>query len=747
MCLFFINGMDYEQFLNSKKIEYIESGFTPKKLNKNLFPFQRDIVKTAIQKGRYAIFADTGLGKTIMQCSFADSVSKHEKKPVLILAPLAVSGQTVKEAEKFGIAVGKVGSNCLIHITNYEQIDNIDVSVYCGLVLDESSILKNYIGKTRNKLINTFAKTKYKLCCTATPAPNDLMELGNHSEMLGYMSYDEMLAMYFTHDGGNTAKWKLKNHGKKEFFSWIGSWATVVSKPSDLGYKNDGYNLPDLIYHDYQIKAPKKDDGLLFNGDHVNATEFNREIRMTIDERMLLVKDILDNHPNESFIIWINQNDEGDKLKHILDGYDFREVRGNHSVEKKESDLLDFGQNKFRILITKGKIAGMGMNYQHCSHQIITSLDFSFEKMYQQIRRSYRFGQTNDVNVHLISVDTMQNVVRTIEKKQKSFIMMRKEMQETIKKYKDGLQLMEFDTVDLKTDNYHIMRGDAIQRIKEIESNSIGYSIFSPPFSSLYVYSDHLEDMGNSKNDDEFYTHFKFLVNEIFRITMPGRNVSFHCMNLPTSKSRDGFIGIKDFRGELIKLFIDAGFIFASEVCIWKDPVTAMQRTKALGLLHKQVVKDSIMSRQGIPDYLVTMRKPGENKYPIAGEFDHFTGDHTTFQNTGNLSIDIWQRYASPVWMDINPSNTLQYMAGKGENDERHICPLQLDVIHRGLQLWSNKGDRVFTPFGGIGSEVYESVKYGRYGIAIELKESYFQQMKKNMHELDMEMKQQELDF
>lgn len=216
-------------------------------------------------------------------------------------------------------------------------------------------------------------------------------------------------------------------------------------------------------------------------------------------------------------------------------------------------------------------------------------------------------------------------------------------------------------------------------------------------------------------------------------------------MNLPTSKQRDGFIGIKDFRGDLIRLFQEKGFIYHSEVCIWKDPVTAMQRTKAIGLLHKQVKKDSALSRQGIPDYLVTMRKPGENRDPISGEFDHFQGDMGTFENNGNLSIDVWQRYASPVWMDINPSNTLQYRAAREDNDERHIAPLQLDVIHRGLQLWSKEGDKVFTPFPGIGSEVYEAVKMKRYGIGIELKESYFEQAKKNLQSLEKELTQAEL--
>ena len=238
--------------------------------------------------------------------------------------------------------------------------------------------------------------------------------------------------------------------------------------------------------------------------------------------------------------------------------------------------------------------------------------------------------------------------------------------------------------------------------------------------------------MGNCRTMEEFADHLRFLAGELFRVTQSGRNVSFHCMNLPSSKARDGFIGIKDFRGDLIRIFESAGFIFHSEVCIWKDPVTAMQRTKAIGLLHKQLCKDSALSRQGIPDYLVTMRKPGENKKPIAGELDHWAGDNT-FKSDGRLSIDLWQRYASPVWMDINPSRTLQKGSAREEKDERHICPLQLDVIERAMLLWSAEGDTVLSPFMGIGSEGHVAIQLNRNFIGIELKPSYFNQAVRNL--------------
>lgn len=262
---------------------------------------------------------------------------------------------------------------------------------------------------------------------------------------------------------------------------------------------------------------------------------------------------------------------------------------------------------------------------------------------------------------------------------------------------------------------YSMYHGDSCEVVKGIPDNSIHYTIFSPPFSSLYTYSNSDRDMGNSKNDNEFYEHFRYLVKELYRITMPGRLLSFHCMNIPLMKQRDGVIGLKDFRGDLIKLFTDEGFIFHSEVCIWKNPVTEMQRTKALGLLHKQIKKDSAMSRQGIPDYVVTMRKPGINPEPI---------EHTN----ESFPVDLWQKYASPVWMDIKQSNTLQKKSARAEEDERHICPLQLDVIKRCICLWTNPGDIVLDPFAGIASSNYMALRLDRRTIGIELKDSYYVQ-------------------
>lgn len=301
------------------------------------------------------------------------------------------------------------------------------------------------------------------------------------------------------------------------------------------------------------------------------------------------------------------------------------------------------------------------------------------------------------------------------------------------------------------TEEYSLYHADTVDVARSLDSNSVGFSVFSPPFETLYTYSNSDRDMGNSDSSNQFWDHYKFLIKEQFRVMEPGRLVAIHCMNLPTSKTRNGFIGVRDFRGEIIRAYADAGFYYHSEVCIWKDPVVAMQRTKALGLLHKTIKKDSSMSRQGLPDYLVIMRKPGENMKPISGVLNHFVGEDVPVNfkeiqygdgrsayveaNIDASPIDIWQRYASPIWNDIRQTNTLQFKTARASDDERHICPLQLDVIERALQLWSMPGDVVWSPFMGIASEGYVSVQLGRKFIGAELKASYFDLAVRNMEQ------------
>ena len=771
---------EYIEFLERKKVRITESGFSvpAENLNAHLFDFQRFIVQKALKAGKYAIFADCGLGKTLMQLEWANQVAMHTQKPVLILCPLAVSGQTVQEGEKFGIPVERLWSDVFgpgVFITNYDQLDTVNASQFAGVVLDESSILKNYEGATKNAVIEAFSHTPYKLACTATPSPNDFMELGNHAEFLNVMSRNEMLAMYFVHDGGETTKWRLKGHSEEIFWRWVAGWGVMLTKPSDIGFSATGYDLPALNFIEKQIVTPKRDNGTFFNDVAVSATDFNGELRLTKVERLSEVIHIV-NNSDENFIIWVKQNEEADYLRqHIPDAI---EVRGNDSPERKESLLLGFAKNEFRVLITKAKIAQYGLNYQNCRNQIFASLDFSFESLYQAIRRSYRFGQKNEVNVYVITTDTMQNVIQAISTKQKQF----EKMQQKMAEY--SLQNIETGNTERIARKYETKRGDmwearlgdCVQLIQDVPDESVDFSVFSPPFAELYTYSDELEDMGNSRDYSEFLTAFNYLTKELFRVIRSGRNVAIHCMDLPIQKGKHGFIGLRDFSGLILRAMcgisdeersvIDevrgglmraekmgaineitysimsgwlqkkeaemaahAGFIYHSRVTIWKNPVTEMQRTKALGLLHKQLKKDATMSRVGIPDYVLVFRKDGDRENPVSVD----------------IPVDTWQKWASPVWMDIDYGDTLNRNEAREEKDEKHICPLQLPTIERLIGLYTNPGDLVFTPFGGIFSEIYQAVKMGRRGLGFELKKQYFDVGTKNMNNL--ELSQQQLDI
>jgi len=443
----------------------------------------------------------------------------------------------------------------------------------------------------------------------------------------------------------------------------------------------------------------------------------------TIDSRVKACAELV-NNTDGPWVVWCHRNEESSKLADCIVGS--VEVVGGDSIEKKEQALADFSAGKIRVLITKPKIAGFGLNWQHCNQVAFVGLSDSYEQIYQAIRRCYRFGQKKDVNVYMIAHEKEGPILENIKRKEAQAEIMATELIGYMRSFQsENVKMMDrqsgvYETDCAKGDNFELHLGDCVEVTRQLENESVDYSIFSPPFASLYTYSNSSRDMGNSKDKSEFYYHFGFLIKELYRVLRSGRNVSVHCMNLPTSKVRDGFIGIHDFRGDIIRLFQKHGFIYHSEAVVWKDPVVAMQRTKALGLLWKQIKKDSSMNRQGIPDYVVTFRKPGVNTKPISHTAEEFP-------------VLKWQHYASPVWFDIKQSNTLNFRSAREGDDERHICPLQLDLIQRCLDLWSTKGDVVFSPFAGVGSEGFVSIQMGRKFVGIELKKSYYTSAIKNL--------------
>ena len=748
-------SVDYAAFLSAKLPAVPSVGFDPAPYTAPLFAFQEAIVHLACTRGRFCIWADCGMGKTAMQLEWAHQVAMRTGRRVLILAPLAVSQQTAREAEKFGIAgVQVVRTPAEVHfdedmdaqgtprtrivVTNYERLHLFDPAEYIGVVLDESSILKAYDGKTRTAILEAFARTPYRLACSATPAPNDYMELGNHAQFVGVMTREEMLAMFFTHDGGDTSQWRLKGHAADRFWEWVCAWAVTIRQPSDLGFDDAGFVLPPLTIVDCVIETDRdagvNDEGQchLFALEARSLTEQRQVQRSSLDARVAQACAIA-NRTTDQVLVWCHLNDESRALAHGIDGA--VEVTGSDSDVDKEAALLAFQRGEIRVLVSKPSICGHGMNFQTCAQVVFVGLSHSYESFYQAIRRCWRFGQQRPVQAHVIYDWAEGAIVENLRRKEHEAIAMAQSMVRVMQattmhdlQQQTSRTSAEYETRVTAGGHWTAHLGDCVDVVGALPDHSVHYSIFSPPFASLYTYSNSDRDMGNCVDADTFMRHFRFLIRELHRVLMPGRLVSFHCMNLPTSKTRDGVIGISDFRGDLIRAFEAEGFVFHSEVCIWKDPVTAMQRTKAIGLLHKQLVKDSALSRQGIPDYLVTMRKRGDNPEPVSGRLDTFVGEHAPLPS-GDLtrdSINIWQRYASPVWMDITASDTLQFRQARADEDERHICPLQLDVIRRGIQLWSNPGDVVLSPFMGIGSEGYVALEMGRQFIGVELKPSYY---------------------
>lgn len=740
LALLCIITMDYFEFLETKKVTVKKSGFDIEEsdLNPKLFDFQRFCVRKMLKNGKGAIFAGCGNGKTLMQLEWALKVADHENRPVLILAPLSVSRQTIAEGERFGYTVKlyrDMDDDTQIAITNYEQIENIDIGKFVGIVLDESSILKNFTGHYRRLLTERFKRTPYKLCCSATPSPNDLNEIGNHSEFLDVLDAQDMRSKWFVRDEGMN-NYRLKGHAKADFYGWIASWAIMFENPADIGFVKTGklFKLPKLNYYEHVVEvAPQQ--GQLFATGIVNATNFNAELRNTMDERLRVVAKLAEDTDGQ-VLIWVKQNKEGEELRKLLP--EAVEVKGSDSDDHKERALLDFADGKIRILISKAKICGYGMNFQSCGTQIFAAPDFSFEDFYQQVRRSYRFGRKGDVNIHLVITDTMSNTRDIILKKQKAFEEMQQEINANINERKYGL-LNDYDYREYRDDKVFLMKGDTTIEIKRIPDNSVDLIIYSPPFSSLFTYSNYIHDMGNNETHEDFFKQYAFLLRELYRILKPGRLMCCHTKDLGVYKNSSGYTGMYDFTGDHTRHVLEADFKLHSKVTIWTDPVLEMQRTKTQRLLYKQVTSDSSKTGIGMAEYITIFKK---------WEGDEKDWEPITALDKQNFPLETWQRWASPVWMDIKRTDVLNSNEGTAMGDEKHICPLQLGVIERLVHLWSNPGEVVFTPFLGIGSEIYEAVKADRRGIGCELKDSYFDVAVKNIKKAELVAKQPTLfDF
>jgi DNA modification methylase/superfamily II DNA or RNA helicase len=687
-------------------------------LNQKLFPFQRDLVRWSLRKGRAAIFADTGLGKTPMQLAWAERAAER----TLILAPLAVAQQTVREGERFGVRVTYARSQSEaaapgVTITNYEMLRHFDPAEFGAVVLDESSILKSFEGRVRTALIEAFRDVPMRLCCTATPAPNDTAELANHAEFLGVMTRAEMLATFFVHDQEG---WRLKGHGREAFYRWLASWGMSLKKPSDLGYSDEGYELPALTIKAKFINTDYKPPGQLFSLGLKGIQERSLVRKETASQRAEAAAAIINAEPSEQWLVWVDLNDEGREVAPLIPGAEV--IEGKDSPEAKADALTRFAEGSLRVLVTKPSIAGFGMNFQRCARMAFVGLSDSYEQYYQAIRRCYRFGQERPVEAHIVLTDVENPVYDNVLRKESEAARTATELVKHAAAYEraeieGGDEKHVYDTKEESGEGWRLMLGDSAERLKEIGGGSVDLSIFSPPFGSLYTYTATERDLGNSRTPEEFWTHFSFVSSELLRVMRPGRNVCVHVQQIALQKAKDGVIGLRDFRGETIEHFTRAGFVYHGEVCIDKDPQAQAIRTHSKALLFAQLRKDSTWSRPALADYILIFRAPGENAVPVSP----------------CLTNDEWIEWARPVWYGIKESDTLNVREARSDDDERHICPLQLGTIERCVRLWSNKAETVLSPFAGIGSEGYEALRLGRQFVGCELKPEYFGVAVKNL--------------
>ena len=690
-------------------------GREPDPLNEILYPFQAAICKWAIRRGRAAIFADCGLGKTFMQLEWA----RQSGKRVLIVAPLAVAEQTIEEGGKIGVEVIRVHEPSeaqTIQITNYQKLHKFVGADYDAIVLDESSILKSLDGKTRTMLLKEFTGIPRRLCCTATPAPNDLAELANHSEFLGVMPRQEMLANFFVHDASDTGQWRLKGHARESFWKWMAKWSVYVRMPSDLGFADNDFLLPKLSIEELIVCADWKPEGTLFAGALGGIQERRQARRGTIKDRVLATE-LLIRNSTDQWLVWCGLNDEARMLAESLDGMAVN-IEGATADEQKVRLESEWRHGRVRCLISKPQMFGHGMNWQHCHRMIFLGLGDSYEQYYQAIRRCWRFGQDKPVDVTIVVSEQEREVAENVRRKEATASEMaagiiacsKESMIEEVRGLDSARS--EYAEAESSGEGWVMKLGDSVKRISEIPDSRVGLSVFSPPFASLYTYSASDRDMGNSRSYDEFFKHFHFLIPQILRITMPGRRCLVHVQQVTTTKCAHGVIGWRDFRADTVRAFVEDGWVYDGEVVIDKDPQAQAIRTKSKALMFVQKNKDSSWCRPAMADYILTFRHPGENTEPIIPD----------------VSNEEWILWARPIWYGIRESDTLNAAAARTEKDERHIAPLQLETIERCVRLWSNPGDVVFSPFAGIGSEGYVSLQHGRGYIGIELKPEYYKQ-------------------
>ncbi len=771
-------AVSYRDFLEKKSQAGAMDGFTPRELPSFLFDFQASLVEWALRKARAGIFADCGLGKGPMELVWADQVMRQTNRPAILVAPLAVSHQVVREAEKFGIPArrssdGRVYRDA-VTVTNYERLSLFDPSDVAGAVCDESSILKSFDGVRRAEITHFLKKLRYRLLGTATAAPNDYVELGTSSEALGELGYIDVLNRFFKNDLNNSATgrgylgsknaWRFKGYAEEPFWRWVSSWARALRRPSDLGFADERFILPPLEEVEHVVESATLPDGMLFALPAADLHEQREERRRTLRERCERVASLTVD-TGQPALVWCHLNEEGDLLERLIPGS--VQVAGSDPDDEKEEKLLAFAAGEARVLVTKPKIGAWGLNFQHCAHVTVFP-SHSFEQYYQCVRRCWRFGQTRAVRVDVVTTEGERGVKENLQRKaaaadrmfdalvshmhaattidrQRSFVVRAEVPSWAVAIRLDEARSLASVRAQRLEDRFALYNGDCVDVMASLRAASVHLSLYSPPFGGLYHYSSDDRDLSNCRDYREFFEHYAFVVREIARLTIPGRMTAVHCMDVPSGNTGTDYL--VDFPGDIIRLHEREGFHYIARYAIWKEPLAVRNRTMAKNLAHKTIVEDSSRCSVASADYLLVFRRDGKNPIPIAhplglleyaGSRKH-PADTLRYRGWAGNQIEnkyshwIWRQYASAFWDDIRLDRVLPYREAREADDEKHVHPLQLDVIDRVLTLWSNPDEVILSPFAGVGSEIFGALRAGRRAIGIELKASYYRQMDRNV--------------
>lgn len=807
----------YEQFLKNKVIIAEDHGFDvdESEINPLLFPHQRDIDLWALKGGRRAIFANFGLGKTFMQLEIAVQCIKKTGKPFLIVCPLAVAGEFKRDNRKLntGYPITYITDSDTVEsyepqifITNYERVrmGDIDPEKFGGVSFDEASILRNLKTETTNYVIRYFQKVKYRFVATATPTPNDLIEILNYAVFLGVASRGHLLTRFFQRDSTKAGNLTLYPNKEKEFWQWVSSWAVFINDPSDLGYDNADYILPEIKIIEHCVDVDNRDSYINKEGKLVffkdiskSLIEVSKEKRESILNRCEKAYELAKQY--DSAIVWHHLEAERAYLEKLFKNESAKSVYGSQSNKIKEDLLIGFSENNFQYLLTKPKIAGSGCNFQdYCHTAIFAGIDYKFNDFIQGLHRIYRFGQTRQVEIHIIYTQNEYEVLKVLYEKWEIHRQLQKNMVELVKEYglnkdiiKQQMERQIFkDGKKIKIGNATLYNNDTVivhNDRNEMPDDSVDMILTSIPFGDHYEYSDNYNDMGHNHGNENFFKQMDFLTPNLLRVLKPGHVAAIHVKDRIRYSYQNGtsFTTIDDFSGKTVAHFIKHGFYLMGKITVTTDVVRENNQTYRLG--WSEQCKDATKMGCGIPEYILLFRKaPTESKNAYADEpvtknksdYTRATWQldaHAYWRSDGNvfLSYDqlkkldldkiykAWEKYNkesiysymehlqaceyleefgklsalfmtlpphSPndlVWSDINRMNTLNAKQVDSKK-EKHICPLQIDIIKRLINRYTKEGDLVDDPFGGLFSTPYVAIEMKRKAVSVELNSDYY---------------------